>query len=264
MGFIRGGLLVVVSIMLFLSFLVGNVFLTLNLSLDYETIKPELVSVVKDLVADKIGLIGEIENDFGIMGSYCENNSEFVFNEQGYTFVIPCDIISNGSEAILDYGINSLVDEIYYKDYDCGVLDCLKETETAFFLVSKEAKDYWNSKFYFLVMVSLILIALMFFLVEQKTNLPIITGSLLTISALPFMKLDWILSFISNNSFLQIFAVFFTKAHTVFLISFILGLVLLGAGIGLKLLKFGTGKDKKVSQKEVKEIVKEEISKKTK
>ena len=262
MGFIRGGLLVVASIILFLSFLVGNVFLTLNLSLDYETIKPELVSVVKDISENEINVSGMIGENFEFMELYCENNSEFVskYEEVDYTLVLPCDVVSQGSEAVIEYATESLVEEFYYKDYDCEFLDCLKETKTPFFLVSEQAKNYWGSKFYFLISISFVLIGFMFFLIERKINLPIIAGSLLTISALPFMKFDSFLSLASDNSFFQFFIVFFTKAHTVFLISFISGLVILGTGIGLKLWRVGTGKDKKFSKNEVKKIVKKEIS----
>lgn len=258
MGFIRGSLVVVASIILFLSFLVGNVFLTLNLSLDYEVVQPELISVVEEVAEGEMGLSMAALDDFGVMELYCEDHSEFVFNYEqfDYTLVIPCDVIVQGSEAVIDHAVEGFVEDVYYRDYDCGFWNCLEENPIPFFLISQKAKNYWNNKFYLLLIVSLVLIGLMFFLVEQKINLPIITGSLLTISALPFMKLEGLLSLVSDNSFFQFFTVFFTKAHTVFLISFILGLIILGAGIGLKLWKFGAGKDKKVSKKEVKEISK--------
>lgn len=263
MGFIRKGLIVILSILLFLSLLVGNIFLTLNLSLEYNNIKPELVSVIKGVLETQMESLEELGEGFEFMQLYCQNNSEFVvkYDEIGNTLVIPCNVISQGSEAVVNYGINKFVEDVYYKNYDCEFLDCFKRTGTPFFLISEQARDYWNSKFYFFICISLILTALIFFLVEHKTNLLIITGSLLAISALPFIKFNSLLSFISDNSFLQFFTVFFTKAYTVFLISFISGLVILGVGVGLKLWRIGTGKDKKVSNNKAKEIVKKEISK---
>jgi hypothetical protein len=239
MGFIRGVLLVIASVLLFLSFLVGNVFLTLSLSLDYDNVHPELVSVVRDMAEDKLNLEQEIEEKFESMELYCENDSEFVFSyEPGQVFVIPCDIVSQGSDAVIEYGINSFVEEIYYKDYDCDFWDCLGETEIPFFLVSEKARDYWNNKFCFLLIVSVILIALMFFLVEQKSHLFFVVGSLLAISALPFMKINWALSFL-DAPFLQFFTIFFVKAYIVFLISFSLGILLLVIGLVLKLFEVG-------------------------
>ena len=276
MGLFRSGLFVIASVLLFVAFLTANVFLTLNKSLEYEIVKPELVSVIKDIFEDKINLSGVIDENFEYMQLYCKNNSEFVFNEQGHTFAIPCSVISHGSDAVIEYGASSLVDEFYYKDYNCNFWDCFGKTEIPFFLVSKKAKDYWENKFYFLMLVSFILIILMFFLVERKANLFVVTGSLLAVSALLFIKLDWILFFISDKPLLQFFTIFFTKAYNVFLISFITGLIILALGILLKF--FGIGfkiseffsrfqkkdiKEKigeRISKKEIKEIVKKEVS----
>jgi len=276
MGVIRGGLLVIVIISLFLVFLIGNIFLTLYFSLDYVNVKSELVSVVKDAVEEEISLIGGIEEEFGFMELTCQNNSNFVFSDDvsGYVFEIPCEIIFQGYDAVIDYQLNIFVEEVYYEDYDCGFLECIKETERPFFLVSEKAKDYWKNKLYFSLIISIILIVAMFFLIEQKYNLPIVVGSLLAVSALPFMKLNWVLSFLPASSFLQFFTIFFTKAYTVFLISFIFGIIILIVGIILKFFQIGfkindlfskfSKKDKKVSSKEVKEIVKKEMSKSNK
>ncbi len=116
MGVIRGGLLVFVSVLLFLVLLVGNTFLTLSLSLNYNNIQTEFVSSIGEVIENEINLDGLIEENYYMMELYCEYESEFVFQEDtlGYTFVIPCDIISQGSQAIVDYGINSLVENVYY------------------------------------------------------------------------------------------------------------------------------------------------------
>ncbi len=118
MGFIRGGLVVIVSVLLFLSFLAGSLFLTMDLSLDYDTIRPELVSVVKDIYGYSADMNQAIEDRLPSMQTYCENNSEFVFSEQGYTFAIPCNIVMQGSEAVSEEGVNSLVKDVYYKEYN--------------------------------------------------------------------------------------------------------------------------------------------------
>jgi len=285
MGLIRGGLLFVVTVLLFLSFLVGNVFLTLNLSLDYDNVQPELTPVIRELAESEIDLNSIVNEKFESMELYCQNNSnsevsDFVFNEYGYTFVIPCDIVFQGPVVVVDKGIENIVNEIYYKDYDCDFLDCFGRTEMPFFLISAKAKDYWQSKFYFSLLISFVLIGLMFFLVEQKFNLPVVVGILFIISSLPFMKLNWLLSFFSNSLYLQFFTVFFTKAYMVFLITFILGIVILALGIILKFFKFGfwisnlfdkfkkksTGKSKekreKIIEKSEEKIVKEEKNKK--
>ena len=93
MGLIRGGLLTIVSAILFLSFFAGNAFLTLTWSLEYDTIQPELTSVIKDTIGSKMNLDEVMNENFEAMQLYCQNNSEFVFSEGGYTFEIPCDVV---------------------------------------------------------------------------------------------------------------------------------------------------------------------------
>ncbi len=280
MGAIRGVLLVIVSVLLFILLLVGNVLLTLSLSLDYGNVQTELASSVGDAIVGEINLEEMMEESYPSMKSYCQNNSEFVFRDDNsdYTFVIPCDIVAQGSEAIIDYNVNNFVEKVYYEDYDCEFWDCIERTGSPLFLVSEKAKNYWNSKFYLALIASFVLIILTFLLVEKKSNLFVITGSLLIISSLPFMKLDWALSIIPDKSFLELLAIFFTKAYTVFLIGLISGSVILGVGILLKLFgvgftisnifsrfqKKGAKKDKKFSKDEVKQIVRKEVSKKIK
>lgn len=272
MGFIRGGLLIVVGVLLFLSLFIGDIFLVLTLSLDYDNVHQELSPVVKDFAAGEGDLNQRIQELYPSMESSCQNYSEFVFSEQGYTFIIPCSVVAEGSEAVMNYGTDTLIKEIYYKEYNCGFWDCIGETEAGFFLVSEKAKNYWKSKFYFLLVASIVLIALAFLLVEKKINLLIITGGLLTLSALLLSRLNWFFSFISDESLLQFFTIFFTKTSLVFWVSIILGIILLLIGILLKLFwmsfkisnLFSKKEEKGISKKDVKEIVKKEVSKKKK
>ena len=112
MGFIRGSLLVIVSVVLFLLFIIGNLFLTFSFSLDYDNVRLEFVSVTQDIIED-MDLPDVVEEQLELMESHCQDNSEFVFSEGGNTFVIPCDVISQGSEAIISSGVDSLVEEVY-------------------------------------------------------------------------------------------------------------------------------------------------------
>ena len=142
MGVIKGGLFIVAGILLFILLLLSNLFLTLNWSLDYETIKPELNNVIQDIAEEKIDLRGEVERVLPLMNVYCQNNQEYVFAQEGYTVVIPCEVVSQGSDVIIEHSISYLVDEVYYEEYDCGFWDCFGKTGSPFFLVSAKAKDY--------------------------------------------------------------------------------------------------------------------------
>ena len=242
MGFIRGGLLFLIGFVLFTSLIVGNVFFTLALSITPENIQEQITSNLYDvteLVGEEVNLTEEIKENFGLAEEYCVNNSDFVFSQDGYTIDVSCDVVEQGPDALLEKGIKDIVDEFYYKDYSCeSFWKCISNLNDPLFLFSEQTKDYLQNKFYFSLIVSLVLIGIMFFLVEQKTNLPLIVGSLLIVSSLPFMKLNAFASFF-NDSFLQFLPVLLSKAYFVFLISFIAGVAVLMFGIGMKFFNLG-------------------------
>ena len=237
MGILRGGLVTTVCVLLFTSLLVGNVLMTFDLSLDYENVQPELRNIMMDFLQDT-DIFEELEASYPDLVFFCESNSEYAFSEEGINYVVPCDVISQGSEEVLDKLVTDMIEEVYYKEYDCGFFDCIGEEEQPLFLISEHAKNYWAGKFYLALVISIVLIAVLFFLVEVKSNALVITGALLMVSSLPFMKIKGILSFF-NKSFLQYIAIFFNQAFTVFLRVFIFGLFVLGAGILWKFFAVG-------------------------
>jgi len=250
---------VIISILLFVCFLVGNIFLTLDLSLNYENVKPQLVSVVKNMYQTEFDITAVIQEKIPLMEIYCQNYSDYVFNEEGYTIVIPCDVVVQGSDAIVEKGVEDVIEEIYYKDYNCNFWNCFKETGSPFFLVSQKADNYWHSKLYFVLMVSIILIILGFLLVEHRPNFIIILGALLIAAAFLFGRLDWIFSMI-DETFSDFGAIFFSKSGAIFVISLIVGILALALGIIFKFLRW-EHKKKKFSKKDVQEIVSKEVSK---
>ncbi len=274
MGAIRGILLVFVCVFLFLTILIGNVFWTLNLSLDYNNVKPE-VKVVLDNALENQNLETIVEKNLEVMQFYCQTNSEYVFNYDGsgYSFTLPCNVVLEGSDAIVEYISNDFVEEFYYKDYECGFIDCF-EKAGPFFLISQKAKNYWEHNAYLFLIASLVLVGLSFLLVEKKTNIFIITGILLIVASLPFAKLDLILSFFSDKFVLGLFTIFFTESYTIFVVSLVLGIILLGIGILFKLFKIGfsisgflskfSKKNKKTSKGKIKQVKKEPEKKKSK
>lgn len=264
MGVIRGSLLFIVSGLLFLSFLAGSIFLTLSLSLSYDNLKPELKSLVLNLAETEFNLSSIINEKFPFMQTYCENETEFVFSAQGNTFVIPCDVIKEGSKSVINYSIDDFINKIYYSEYGCGFWKCLSSSniKNSFVLVSAKAKDYWQSQFYYILIAIAVLLILGFFLVEHKPNLLIIAGSLLAVSSLIFRKLASLLGNLIDKSFVQFSGIFFSQGYEVFIYGLIMGIILLILGIILRFFTsiFGL-KKKKFSKKEVEEIVKKEVKK---
>lgn len=242
MGVIRGILLVLVSVTLFLSLFATALFWTLSSSLVYENVEKESVNVLGDLL-NQSGAMDSFSTVIPVMQSYCGNNTDwdYVFNEAGYTMSIPCSSVSLGTEAIMGEMVKSLVQMIYYTRYDnCNFWDCAGNAGTApFFLVSERAYNYWNNKFYTLLGISFILFILFFLLIEKKTNAPILAGGFMTVSAIPFLKLDLLFGLFSNETLSKLLNIFFSQAPNVSLKLIIVGVLLIIAGIVLKIFKIG-------------------------
>jgi len=257
MGVIRGMALVFIVVLLFVSFMLMGTFATLNSSLEHDAVSEQIRPIVRDTVENKIDPF-LIDNQVSILQVHCGNNTNNTYysfddSEANHTFEISCDTIANGTEAIIDAEVDSLIDGTYYKEYSCEFWKCLKE-ENPLVLVSQYAKDYWKNKYYNFLLISIVLAGLVFLLVEKKNNFPILTGVLLVVSFIPVANLDTIgkailkvilysakrgiasLGELDISSFVLIF---FSKANDIFLRGFIFGLILVAIGIFLKLLKTG-------------------------
>jgi hypothetical protein len=208
----------------------------LSSSLSYDTLQPALKSYAGDILQ---GFVNNGENIFSAenrvyMENYCSIQSEYKFIYDNYSFVIPCETIEQGKDAIISYAADNFVNQIYYTKYNCEFWQCVKNSTMPFVLISEKAKDYWQSKFLLFVGLSIVIFALIFFISKNRPTTFIVTGILLIVSALPFRKLHWILAFIPEK-FSGIFSAFFTKAHSVFVIILIIGIVFIVWGILCKI-----------------------------
>ena len=275
MGFFRGGFVLILGILLFFSFLAATSFFILGSSLKYDNVKEGIYPILKNIsesggrgilpeeIAGKFNLTEAARDALVIAKSYClnQNNNRYVFSYEGYAVDIPCETVLNSSspDAIVNEAYEDVIYDIYYKDYDCEFWNCFSKTGFPFFLVSKKAMDYWMEKFYLVLIVCLFLIGLIFLLVEQKANAPIIIGALLVLSAVPLLKLNDFLYAIAGN-FSVLINLFLSSARGVFFFSLIFGILLVATGIALRSWMPDSIK-KKFSAKDVREIVKDEISK---
>jgi hypothetical protein len=216
MGVLRGGLLVIVSVLFLLCLVVQGFLLTVYFSLDYNTVNPKLSSVASELL-EKQGISSKV-------------NSSFV-QEQ----------------------VSKMVEEKYYGIYDCNFFDCIQKTNEPFSLVSKHSQDYWKTKFFSSLIVFLVLALIIFLLVEHKSNFFILSSVLLAISSLAFLKLDIVMSTILKpffsvserlgdlpfSSFLELFSVFLVRSPLVFSLFLAIAISLFAIGLIMKL--FGIG-----------------------
>ena len=239
MGAIRGFFVVVVSILLFLSIFSSVLLLILTSSLNYDNLQKESKDVIKGILEKTMNLSSVIDNAYPFIQIYCQTNSEYVFNAEGYSFTIPCNITSEGKEAIVDKGIGYLIKGIYYKDYNCEFIDCFNKSEVPTFLFSMKSYTFLNNLFYIFLFISFLLLILIFFLIEKKTSFPILVGSLLIVSSLPFFKINNLINFIPNETAVKVVGLFFSSTPSISIKVLIAGIVLLVIGVILKILKVG-------------------------
>ena len=168
---------------------------------------------------------------------------DYVFRESDHTYIITCNSALQGKDAMIKEGIKSIIHDNYYADSECRFFDCFKKTSLSgfnpLFLISERTYNYVNGKFYFFLFISLILTGALLFFIEKKTNLPILTGILLIISSLLFIKLDAILSLFSDKTFFNFLWIFFSNSYLISLKILIAGVILLIIGIILKIFKVG-------------------------
>ncbi len=252
MGFLRGLAIFLFTILLVISVLAMAFTWTVSWSLQYENVQPALKEAAKDFI--KTSFLGE---DFGIREDQLQYSCLVQENyELSYDMInisVPCEVMGQGADSIIEYAAEPAVQQIYYAEYDCEMWDCLKESSIPFFLFSEKSMDYWKDKFIIFVGLSLIIFVLIFLISKKRPANFIITGLILILCALPFDSLRWAL-FIIPSDFASLFSVFFTKSHSVFIIMLILGIAFAVAGIlclifGWKM-KFNPDEEEVESKKE--------------
>lgn len=300
MGFIRGSVFVVLGVLLFIFLLVGNTLLTFSMSLEYETVKPELISVVNDFVNNDMGIdiqgeldknlvlveeycspsdgfslniggedfnlkcdiinqgegavVNYVENSNGLeqeviqgtisanydlMKGYCKEDKEFVFSEGNYTFDIPCSVALQGSDAILEHATEDLIKQMYYKNYSCEFIDCFKEISPPTFMISEKTRDYFNSNFYMVLGICVLLSALMLVVSTNRQGWFFVVGTLIIVASLPFMKLRALIGLIPENVFTKFLGLFFIDSYDVFIIGLITGIIFIVLGFVVKFFFLG-------------------------
>jgi len=282
MGFIRGSVVFILTVLLFIALFLGNIFLTLNWSLDYNNVQPYLKNLTNNLAKDS-GSKALLLQEYNSKRIICSEKISINLTFEGNQIQIPCDIINKDAKLTIDYVINETIPKIYYKSYKCKFLDCLKTENQPLVLISEKGKEYWGDKFYSVFLISLIIFALLFLFVKEKHSSFILAGTMIIFSAIPFKQIIWLLSLIPEVLPFKIMPIFFSESSRVFLVMLILGIFFIAFGIGFSFFKWGRrinnilskiiGKIKKngdeepqekLTKNDIEEMVKKEIEKSTK
>jgi len=101
MGFIRHFLLSVCVILFFCGLLAMNLFLTISFSLDYDTLKPKVMSLSENVLIDN-SKVDYINNELDTIRNYCRAHSELIESFSGMNFSIACEKVSEGPDVVVD------------------------------------------------------------------------------------------------------------------------------------------------------------------
>lgn len=240
MGAIRGGGLVIVSVLFLLVLFACGITLALSNSLQYDNVRSGAVGVVNNLLGET-NFSNGINSNMGKMSSLCVNYSEYVFKEPNTNevMVIPCSVVNSGNEAVMNYTINSFVETVYYKEYNCDFWKCLSESGTPLVFISEKAQNYWGKIFYFLLIISVVLFILMLLIGEKRSNVFILGGGLVILSTLPLLKLEIVFNWVFGKLLFGVFKSFFSSAGSTFWIFFGVGIIMIAIGVVIKI--FGVG-----------------------
>ncbi|HIH52076.1 MAG TPA: hypothetical protein HA284_00900, partial [Nanoarchaeota archaeon] len=240
MGFIRSGVVFILAIALFLGLFVGNLFLTLNLSLEYDQVSPYIQNLSEDFAMSS-GSKALILQNYETKKILCQKGDQvsldFTFDTE--KIAVPCEVINKDGKSVIEFVINESIPIYYYKDYNCTFIECIQTKGESLALISEKAKTYWEEKFYSVALISLIIFVLLFIFVKEKHSAFILSGIMVIFSAIPFRQITWLLSLLPEFLPFKIIPIFFTKAADVFMIMIILGILLISLGIGIKFFDWG-------------------------
>ncbi|MDP3966037.1 MAG: hypothetical protein Q8Q04_00725 [archaeon] len=281
MGFIRGVFVLILTLFLFVSLFLSNLFLVLSWSLDYDNVAPYIKNTSIEMAQDS-GSAGEFIENYEKKRFLCSNQDSVNITFDSEEIVIPCEIINEGGKASLEYAVERTIPDKYYLDYDCSLFECLKNENNEFVLVSEYAKEYWAEKFRITMLISIGLFLLIFLSLGKKHSAFTIAGIMVILSSLPFKEITWLASFSPEFLPFNTLPLFFSESNAVFTLMLMIGILLILVGMGFAFFKFGIKlsnwidsifskmkkekgneeSDEKVTKEEVKKIVEKELREK--
>ncbi|RME85849.1 MAG: hypothetical protein D6785_03935, partial [Planctomycetota bacterium] len=96
-------------------------------------------------------------------------------------------------------------EDVYYKNYGCNFIKCLKEDREYLILVSEKSRNYWRNLFKWSIILSVIVFALLFLVVKPKNSALVISGILMMGASLIYKEISWISSLIPNEFLAKFF-----------------------------------------------------------
>jgi len=246
MGIIKGTALFLLSSFLVILLLVGNLALTLYISVGSENFKEDIVDDIASVIKNQTTAGESIQEALPELKDQCAGKSEITINYGDFNATIQCDNLEDSADLVIKQSIRGIIDQESSSKNCDSPLSCFSKYKGLFF--SDTAKNYWKGMFILSLLVSLAIIAGMFFFVETKTDLPVSVGFLIAFSSLPLIVINFMLPYF-KKSILKPMSTILSGSYTAFIIMFGIGALLVVMGFGLKFIKIGEYISKKFNFK---------------
>ena len=242
MSIIRGAALFLLSSILVISLLIGNIALTMYISVGSENFKEKIVDDIASVLKNQTTADESIKEALPGLEEQCAGKNEITINYGDFNSTVQCDKIDESADLLIKESIRNALDKESSTEKCDSPINCFSKYKSLFF--SETAKDYWKKMFISSLFASFALIVGMFFFAENKIDLPVSVGLLIAFSSLPFMAINFMLPYF-GSSILKPVATILSGSYTVFIIMFSTGAVLVALGFGLKFIKIGEYLSKK-------------------
>lgn len=245
MGWLKKSFLSIIFVIVLVSLLLMNIFLTFALSLRWSAIHEPLQDFIHGIVIEKITQ-QQIDAIYPFVLSSCEENEFYNYQEisSGVSLQLPCaDIKNAGKSGFVALAEERLIHDFYKKDYSCSLTSCFSSSDKkdlAFYL-SREAQMSFMVLFLFSLFFALLLVGLAFLLVDYHSSIFGFIGFALLLSSLPFFNFVIILDVLTamllpfsasdTPALIQAFSFVSGNAKIVFLINFFISVVLIALWI---------------------------------
>lgn len=179
----------------------------------YENFKSIASGIFRDQISSMFG-----EEDLESIMSYflfqCQQTSMVNVPLGGEPIVLSCNDIRNSDESQLpDLVVKSIIDKMYYKEFDCDFIDCVRSSMSSIFggggnfeniliVASDEGNQFYRTSQMYMWIGSAVGLALMIFSIKTWPGRLKGIGLSLVFIGLPFLFLGYIQSlFLPADSF---------------------------------------------------------------
>ena len=246
--FLRSFIKVILTILLVLSLVSFILSLSFFQFTSHNNLEPRVTAFVEQEYSKQIQNNPEdFEKTRSDIIEDCSNNSEIDYFLENQDIIekihINCSGINNemGDERLIEIISNNLFNSVYYKEYDCSIINCFTNAETnpenVTVIFSKKANDFFFKFTILFLIVSLVLIALLILLNKPKFTVFYNLAPAFLISGLLFLVGNPLSNLTKEEPFSSLITSLSKNLSFNFLMLLILGAIFLALAILFNLLK---------------------------